>query len=161
MKSRTRFGGPLVLAGVLFASVSTIRGADGAKAAGTPAASVPKSAALPPRMVSFFVGRQQCPDGWELETAAQGRMIVGVTKGGDVGVTVGTPMVPRTPPSHAHDFQISIKLTPKQIAAANGGSNRDGAAVGSYSNAGTIGPSTGDVPYYEFLVCRVPLGGTQ
>lgn len=93
-----------------------------------------------------------CPEGWSAYRPARGRLIVGAATGRDVGVTVGTALGDREDRTHRHAIGLTIDLTPKNIAAANGG-NHDGAAPGAHTTTLTSAPASSGLPFRQILWC--------
>ncbi|HTR39553.1 MAG TPA: hypothetical protein VMH80_26955 [Bryobacteraceae bacterium] len=158
MKQWIRPCGPIVIASLLAIAIATVCTAKPPKATLTvPKASSP--AAMPANMVSFFVGLQQCPDGWEL-FQEHGFMIVATADPGSVGETVAAPMNPKAAPTHDHSISFKVSLSSKSIVAANGGSNTDGAAHGTYTGSASASGSS-NLPFYDFLTCEFTGGSGQ
>jgi hypothetical protein len=58
-----------------------------------------------------------CPPGWEELPTAQGRLLVAVTDGTTVGITVSSAMADQVEPAHSHNFDTTLHLPVKNIAA--------------------------------------------
>jgi hypothetical protein len=90
--------------------------AEGGGAAGTAGPREPEGTLtphrIPPGSVMFF-DLTTCPQGWTALTAARGRAIVGLTLGGSLGATLGTPLADMglreitTTPLHIHTATIA------------------------------------------------------
>jgi hypothetical protein len=115
----------------------------------------------PSGMVAFFMfSGTTCPDGWTAPSAAQGRLILGVTDPARVGSTAGTPMAD-TPPVHTHPFQTTITLSERDVMLDSGCENSDGAGTQTANvpasppgttNGGTADPS--NLPFIQLVACR-------
>ena len=122
----------------------------------------------PSGMVAFFAAADpstgSCPAGWFVPPQAQGRLLVGVTSPGAVGITVGTPMANATDPVHSHGYFPSITLAEQAVAGASGGLDHEGAHNGTYTLQASAGPppvasvftdpSPSNLPYIQLIVCQ-------
>ncbi|UQA55290.1 hypothetical protein [Polyangium aurulentum] len=108
----------------------------------------------PSGMVAFVQGGQ-CPVGWEPALLVEGRLVVGVDDGANVGVEVGEPLGDREDRAHAHAFSGELTLASKNIAAADG-SNMTGAAAKAYPVAGTTAEETSGLPFVQVKACVKP-----
>jgi len=115
----------------------------------------------PNGMVAFFMtSGAGCPPGWAVATAAQGRLLLGVTDGDSVGASVGTPLAAQTAPLHVHSYQTAVTLDEKKIAAIHC-CNNQGAKNGDYTvpdNApgttnGGVG-ETSNLPFIQLVACQ-------
>ena len=116
-------------------------GSVGTRAFGDP----PGGDGAPAGMVAFFNGAT-CPGGWTRATYAEGRLILGVTSGVFVGVTVGAPLASAEDRAHAHTFAAAMQLAVKSISAAGGGNNSAAAAM-AYPAGGTTGAAPSGLPF--------------
>lgn len=107
--------------------------------------------AAPPGMVLFATGAT-CPSGWSVHIASQGRMLVGATLGGDVGLAVQTPLSDREDRTHTHAVTVTATLSQRNIAAANG-PNNNGAAPGTVSATLPSAPATSGLAFVQRLAC--------
>jgi hypothetical protein len=158
MQHRTRCAASIGAASLFAVILTTVCAANPLKSAsGTPKAT---TSAIPADMVSFFVGLDQCPSGWEPFVPAQGYMIVGVTNGSDVGISAGSKITSKQPPVHTHAISFKVALSSKSVGAANGGSNATGAKNGTFTGTARTATGNSDLPYYQFLTCEL-LGSGQ
>lgn len=107
--------------------------------------------AAPPGMV-LFANAASCPPGWSVHAPSQGRLLVGASLGGDVGLSVQTPLADREDRTHTHPVRVSATLSQRNIAAANGGNN-NGAAPGTVSATLTSAPATSGLAFVQRLAC--------
>jgi hypothetical protein len=114
----------------------------------------PPDDGMPSGAIAFFAGGS-CPQGWELASGAQGRLVVGVVDGGAAGVQVGDPLADREDRQHTHDFTGSVALPGKGLLAFDG-PNGDGAEAKSYTVSGTTDPATSGLPFVQMQVCVKP-----
>jgi hypothetical protein len=108
----------------------------------------------PSGMVAFVQGGN-CPLGWEPALLVEGRLVVAVDDGANVGVEVGEPLVDREDRAHTHAYSGDLTLASKNIAAANG-SNMEGAAAKAYPVAGTTAEETSGLPFVQVKACVKP-----
>jgi hypothetical protein len=106
----------------------------------------------PPGMVAFFMATG-CPAGWTVPTAAQGRLIVGVTTPSSVGLTLNDPMANQTPPTHTNDYSVTLSMSSKSISASTC-CNNQGAAAKGYTVKGTTAAATSNLPFMQLPVCQ-------
>jgi|SRR5579883_238565 len=107
---------------------------------------------LPAGMVAFVDGGG-CPTGWSVAGYASGRLVVGVTFGDQVGVTIGTPLADQEDRTHAHGYTAMVDLPYKSISAADG-SNDQGAAAMTYSWSDAVTPATTGLPFIQLAICE-------
>jgi len=112
----------------------------------------PTPDAAPPGTVLWSQGAA-CPTGWSPLASARGRLLVGASLGGDVGLTVGAALADREDRTHAHAVTLSATLAAKNIAAADG-PNHNGADDGAISATLTSAPATSGLRFLQRLVCR-------
>jgi len=93
-----------------------------------------------------------CPPGWAPAPNVEGRLVVAVAEGKDVGVQVGEPLTDREDRTHTHDYTGELALPSKSIAAADG-SNQSGAKAQTYTIAGTTEPDTSSLPFVQVRAC--------
>ncbi len=108
----------------------------------------------PSGMIAFVQGGQ-CPAGWEPALLVEGRLLVGVDDGANVGVEVGEPLGDREDRAHSHAYAGEATLTSKNIAAADG-SNMTGAEAKSYPVAGTTAEEVSGLPFVQVKACVKP-----
>jgi hypothetical protein len=104
----------------------------------------------------LFSQSATCPAGWSIFATAAGRLLVGVALGGDVGLTVNTPLADREDRTHTHPVALSATLSQRNIAAANG-PNTSGAAPGNVSATLPSAPATSGLGFVQRLACRKDL----
>jgi hypothetical protein len=111
---------------------------------------------IPSGTVAFFAGAS-CPPGWNRPDYAKGRMVVAVVDGGNVGVTVGTPLADRENRVHQHDYSVSVPLPSPAagLVGASGGSI-PGAQAQTYTVTGQSDPAPSDLPFVQLLACEKP-----
>lgn len=124
-----------------------------------PAAAQSTPDTTPSGMVAFFMSPvTQCPSGWATATIAQGRLLLGVTNGNNVGVTVGTPLQSeQVPPSHQHSFKTTVSIPSHGIFAAHCCGNKQGAQSGSANvpdQPTTTGSAAWNLPLIQLVVCQ-------
>jgi len=118
----------------------------------------------PSGMIAFFMSSGVgCPTGWQIATQPQGRVLVGIATGAEVGTTVGSPMADQTDPTHNHGFYPSVTLPSRNIAAAHC-CNNQGAKSGTYVLITSEGPprvpfvftdpSTSNLPFMQLVICQ-------
>lgn len=136
--------------GVVVASLALV----GTDAAGQDAG---QDDGIPSGTVAFFAGTN-CPTGWTRPDYAKGRMVVAVVDGGNVGVTVGTPLGDQEDRKHQHGHSGSVQLLKKGIAANRGFLSSSGTEAQTYSTAGNgqqdAAPS--GLPFVQLLACEKP-----
>ncbi|MDI1476811.1 hypothetical protein [Polyangium sp. y55x31] len=106
---------------------------------------------VPPGMVAHVEGGV-CPPGWAPAPNVEGRLVVAVAEGKDVGVQVGEPLGDREDRTHTHDYAGEIALPSKAIAAADG-DNQAGAQAQTYTIAGTTDPGVSGLPFVQVMAC--------
>lgn len=111
----------------------------------------PSPDAAPPGMV-LWSQSAACPPGWSVHTTSQGRLIVGAGLGGDVGLTVNTPLGDREDRTHTHPVTLTATLTRRNIAAADG-TNRSGANFGEVTATLTSAPASSGQAFVQRLAC--------
>ena len=102
--------------------------------------------------VAFFAG-SSCPPGWSCPDYAKGRMMVAVTDGSQVGVTVGTALADREDRMHQHDYSVSVTLAGRPLLGSSGGSI-PGAQAQTYPVAGQSDPAPSGLPFVQLLACE-------
>lgn len=108
----------------------------------------------PSGMIAYVQGGQ-CPLGWEPALLVEGRLVVAVDDGANVGVEVGAPLGDREDRAHSHAYSGEIALASKNIAGADG-SNNSGAAAQAYPIAGTTAEDTSGLPFVQVKACVKP-----
>jgi len=103
-------------------------------------------------MITYFTLRSSCPPGWT--QVAEGQLVVAVTDGKSVGVSVGSPLGDKEDRTHAHQITGSVTLQQDTISAA-GGSNNQGACHDTYPISGTANESTSQLPFAQLLLCQI------
>ena len=121
--------------------------------AGRATGDIPSGDGVPTGTVAFFAAGTACPEGWGLADKVLGRMVVGVTRGVDVGIEVGTPLVDSEDRAHDHAFTATVTLAYKSVSASDG-SNQQGAAAQSYMVVGETAPATSGLPFIQLLACE-------
>jgi hypothetical protein len=106
---------------------------------------------VPSGMVAHVTGGV-CPVGWAPAANVEGRLVVAVAEGKDVGVQVGEPLGDRDDRTHEHAYAGSLALPAKAISAADG-PNQTGAASLEYAIAGTTSPGVSGLPFVQVLAC--------
>ena len=106
---------------------------------------------VPSGMVAHVAGGV-CPPGWAPAPNVEGRLVVAVAEGKDVGVQVGSPLSDREDRTHTHDYAGELALPSKSIAAADG-SNESGAKAQAYAIAGTTDPGVSGLPFVQVMAC--------
>lgn len=104
----------------------------------------------PSGTVAFFA-RAQCPAGWTLYDAANGRTVVPMN--GNTGSTTGTALANAEEREHKHTESGIVTIPPTSMAAASGPNSNPGAA-GTYGIAGTTSSDKANIPYVQLLACR-------
>ncbi len=108
----------------------------------------------PRGMIAFFAGGA-CPPGWVPAEEVEGRLVVAVTEPSAVSVKVGAPLADREDRTHTHAVSGKVTLSSKDVVAFDG-SNKDGAAAGVYSVAGTASAETTGLPFVQVRACARP-----
>jgi hypothetical protein len=116
-----------------------------------PAEGGPMDDGVPSGTIAFFAGGA-CPAGWQTATTVQGRLVVGVVDGANVGVTVGVPLTDQEDRQHQHTYATSVTLASDNIAAADG-STDNGAAAQLYLIAGTTDMAATGLPFVQVQPC--------
>lgn len=111
----------------------------------------PMDDGVPSGTVAFFSGGA-CPAGWTTAATVQGRLVVGVVDGANVGVQVGTPLGDQEDRQHQHTYTGSVTLGSDDIAGADG-PNQSGAAAQAYTVMGTTGMAPTGLPFVQVQPC--------
>ena len=111
----------------------------------------PTDDGVPSGMVAYISGGA-CPVGWTAASNVEGRIIVAVSDGKDVGVQVGMPLGDQEDRQHAHPYKGDLALPSKSIAAADG-ANFEGAQAQSYSISGTTNAGPSGLPFVQVTTC--------
>lgn len=106
---------------------------------------------VPSGMVAYISGGT-CPAGWVAASNVEGRIIIAVSDGKDVGVQVGMPLGDQEDRKHAHAYKGDLVLPAKSIAAADG-ANNEGAQAQSYSISGTTNAGPSGLPFVQVTTC--------
>jgi hypothetical protein len=106
---------------------------------------------VPSGMVAYISGGM-CPAGWIAASNVEGRLVVAVSEGKDVGVQVGQPLVDQEDRTHSHSYKGDLALPAKSIAAADG-ANLEGAQAQTYSIAGTTQTGPSGLPFVQVTAC--------
>jgi len=106
---------------------------------------------VPAGMVAHVSGGM-CPAGWIPAANVEGRIVVAVADGKDVGVQVGMPLGDQEDREHTHAYKGNIALTAKSIAAADG-ANQEGAQAQSYMLSGTTNPGPSGLGFVQVTAC--------
>ena len=106
---------------------------------------------VPQDTVAFFSGGA-CPAGWASASDVEGRVIVGASDAGALGVKVGNPMADREDRKHSHPYSTKVTLANKDVSAFGGG-NDDGAHAGDYQVAGVSGEGVSGLPFFQMKAC--------
>lgn len=113
-------------------------------------------------MVAFFDKPDGiCPEGWRPIDNAKGRLIRGTTDPKRVGLSAGTPMHNKTPPTHKHELHIWFNPVSKSVVALEKfgflQQNTGVAKANSnwYEKSGHFTSiSDGNIPYIQMLACE-------
>jgi hypothetical protein len=114
----------------------------------------------PEGMVAFFMSSgSTCPDGWTAASQAQGRLIVGVASGSDVGVTVNDPLDGPNDPVNWHGFSTTLTVQnvdehQDEFAGNPNGTGQIAAESGDYNIGGSTSASPSNLPYIQLVVCQ-------
>ncbi len=111
----------------------------------------PSDDGVPAGMVAYMSGGV-CPVGWVAASNVEGRIIIAVADGKDVGVQVGMPLGDQEDRHHAHTYKGDVLLPAKSIAAADG-ANFEGAQAQSYSISGTTNAGPSGLPFVQVTTC--------
>lgn len=130
-------------AGLLALAVAAVRG--------SARGDTPPNDEVPAGAVAHF-GGGACPEGWAPADKVEGRALVGVTDGANVGVSVGKPLGDREDRTHKHSFDANITLSPKGLFALDGG-NKDGAAAKTYKVSGATSAKTSGMAFVQVQAC--------
>jgi hypothetical protein len=114
----------------------------------------PADDGVPSGTIAFFTGGQ-CPPGWQVVAALQGRAVVGAPDAAGVGVKLGAPLGDREDRKHQHTYTGTVTLTDKSLAAADG-SNDNGAAAQAYTVSGTTADQVSGLPFIQVQPCAKP-----
>jgi hypothetical protein len=106
---------------------------------------------VPSGMVTYISGAA-CPAGWVAASNVEGRIIIAVAEGKDVGVQVGAPLEDQEDRKHAHPYKGDVVLPSKSIAAADG-ANLEGAKAQSYSISGTTNAGPSGLAFVQVTTC--------
>lgn len=106
---------------------------------------------VPSGMVAYVSGGV-CPVGWIAASNVEGRMVVAVADGKDVGVQVGMPFTDQEDRVHAHGYKGDLVLPAKSIAGADG-ANVEGAQSQTYSISGTTKADPSGLPFVQVTTC--------
>lgn len=106
---------------------------------------------VPSGMVAYISGGT-CPAGWIAASNVEGRLVVAVSEGKDVGVQVGTPLGDQEDRQHSHAFKGDLALPAKSIAAADG-ANLEGAQAQTYALSGTTQMGPSGLPFVQVTAC--------
>jgi hypothetical protein len=105
----------------------------------------------PSGMVAFVSGGK-CPLGWAPAANVEGRLVVGVTDGKNVGVQVGDPLADQEDRAHSHAYAGELALPEKAIAGGDG-ANNTGAAAQAYSISGKTEAGASGLPFVQVQAC--------
>ncbi|HRI64395.1 MAG TPA: hypothetical protein PK156_09150 [Polyangium sp.] len=106
---------------------------------------------VPAGMVAYISGGA-CPSGWTPATNIEGRIVIAVADGKDLGVQVGTPLTDREDRNHSHSYSGELPLPPKSISAADG-PNLEGAQAQTYTVSGTTNAGPSGLPFVQVTTC--------
>ncbi|MFP5515284.1 MAG: hypothetical protein ACLGJC_19635 [Alphaproteobacteria bacterium] len=105
-------------------------------------------------MVFFFTSGATCPVGSSSVAKAAGRLILGTSQPGNVGITnTADPMKDQRPSSHAHAVTFAFDVASNSLKSAGG--KRDTGTSGQKTSTFGVDESSGDLPYTQILVCEV------
>jgi hypothetical protein len=110
----------------------------------------------PPGMVAFF-DAVTCPPGWTTLPETQGRLLLVVADGAQVGKAIGAPLLDQEDRTHNHTFSATFELGSKSISAAgwpHWAANHEAGEKGSHQASGTTSSSTSGLPFAQFLLCQ-------
>lgn len=106
---------------------------------------------VPGGMVAYVSGGT-CPAGWAPASNVEGRIVVAVAEGKDVGVQVGTPLADQEDRTHSHMYKGNLELPSKSIAAADG-ANLEGARAQTYPISGATNAGPSGLPFVQVTAC--------
>lgn len=106
---------------------------------------------IPAGLVAYISGGT-CPAGWTAASNVEGRIVVAVSDGKDVGVQVGTPLSDQEDRNHTHSYTGELELPPKSISAADG-ANLEGAQAQTYTISGTTNAGPSGLPFVQVTAC--------
>ena len=107
--------------------------------------------AVPAGMVAHISGGA-CPTGWIPASNVEGRIVIAVADGKDVGVQVGMPLGDREDRNHSHSYSGELQLPAKAISAADG-PNLEGARAQTYTISGTTNAGPSGLPFVQVTTC--------
>lgn len=105
----------------------------------------------PAGMVAYVSGGT-CPAGWIPASNVEGRIVVAVADGKDVGVQVGMPLADQEDREHTHAYKGNLALPAKSIAAADG-ANVEGAQAQPYDLSGNTQSSPSGLAFVQVTAC--------
>ena len=94
-----------------------------------------------------------CPSGWQEALYYGGRVAVGTSNNTQVSVSVGQPLGDQEDRTHTHDFDATVTLGQKPIAAAAGG-NHAAAQSGTYTVKRTTAAATSGNGLVQRRMCE-------
>jgi hypothetical protein len=106
---------------------------------------------VPAGMVAHVTGGM-CPPGWTAASNVEGRIVVAVADGKDVGVQVGMPLGDQEDRLHTHTYKGDLILPSKSIAAADG-PNMEGAQAQTYPISRTTNAGPSGLPFVQVTTC--------
>lgn len=103
---------------------------------------------------TFFDGISACDEGagWSLSGEFAGVAPLVVNNPNLSDRTAGQPLASRELPDHHHEFELTMRLPPKVIAAA-GGAGTDVGKAKTYHSDGATSASNSDLPIMQMPVC--------
>ncbi len=120
---------------------------------------VPGELCLPPyvirpptRSLAFMPG-STCPDGWDLEMRASGRLVLGVIDGEAVGRTSGFSLAPGEPLTHTHEYWASVDIPGTGVGGLSGCCNESVGQSGPHEITGTMAACEDHVPRIQQNLC--------
>ncbi|MEM9385480.1 MAG: hypothetical protein AAGA68_10495 [Pseudomonadota bacterium] len=114
----------------------------------------PGLAEAPLGTVAFFDGIDDCDQGagWSYSADFAGVAPLVVNNPNRSDETAGQPLESRELADHQHDFELTMRVKPKVIAAA-GGSGTDLGKAKKYHSHGSTDASNSDLPLIQMPVC--------
>lgn len=106
---------------------------------------------VPAGMVAYVSGGT-CPAGWAAASNVEGRIVIAVAEGKDVGVQMGMPLGDQEDRLHTHGYKGDLALPSKSIAAADG-ANLEGAKAQTYAISGNTNAGPSGLPFVQVTAC--------
>ena len=108
-----------------------------------------------PKGFSTFFRTASCPSGWQVVSAAQGRLVLATDHAESAGSTVLGPLGDRREPVHSHSINAEFTFASHPTLGSGGLGGSSGARRGSYKASVETSIEPSGLPFAQLQLCEL------